>query len=221
MKKTAVILGVIAAVGGCMAAIFCLTVDDPRYRLMEFLSWGGYHRYDIFIVAASERHGIEPELIKAIIWRESRFHPHKVGTQGERGLMQVTEKAAEDWAKAERVATFLPTDLFDPKVNIDAGTWYISRALTHWASKDDPVPFALAEYNAGRGRVIRWVKDSGQGSAANVNDLHGAMDFPNTKSYILAITSRADFYRRHGEFRAYGTPPAGKSSVVRREGAIP
>lgn len=101
---------------------------------------------------------MNPALVKAVIWRETRFQPQMQGNHGERGLMQITEVAAADWVKAEKVETFVPTDLFDPKTNIEIGTWYLGRAMKHWAHKDDPIPFALSEYNAGRTRVKRWEK---------------------------------------------------------------
>ncbi len=50
-----------------------------------------------------------------------------------------------DWARVEKVPNFVPTDLFDPKVNIEVGTWYLKRALDHWAARMMPCRFALAE----------------------------------------------------------------------------
>jgi len=174
--------------------------DSGEYRLKEALAFGRYQNYDPLIRQASQRHGVPPELIKAVIWRESRFHPDKVGNHGERGLMQITENAAADWTKVEKIETFLPTDLFDPKVNIEAGTWYLKRALEHWAARDNAVPFALAEYNAGRTRVRRWVKESGRGEAAEAADMQTAMDFPATRRYIESIVARRDFYLEQAEF---------------------
>ncbi len=201
MKKVLLILGLLLA---CLlgAGIFLAASDDPYYRLQSLAARGRFGKYDATILQAARRNNVPPELIKAVVWRESRFHPDKVGTQGERGLMQITEGAAADWAKSEKIETFVPTDLFDPKTNIEAGTWYLAKALRHWSDKDNPIPFGLAEYNAGRTRVKRWVKDSGRGESSGVDDLHAAMDFPTTKSYIAAIVSRYDFYRKHGEFAA-------------------
>jgi len=200
MRKLAVVLAALLLVVAGGVGIFWMTAQDPRYTAHEILSFGAYRKFDDLILEASKRYGTQPELIKAVIWRESRFRPGMVGGQGERGLMQITERAAADWAKAEKIETFVPTDLFDPKVNIEAGTWYLTRAMSHWSAKDDPIPFALAEYNAGRGRVKRWVKDSGQGETANADDLQTAMDFPGTKNYIATITERLAFYRNRGEF---------------------
>ena len=162
MKKFVAASVALVALLGAAFCVYILTSEDPRYLLRETIFFWRYDRYDDLIRQASERYSVAPELIKAVIWRESQFQPRKVGSQGERGLMQITEKAAVDWARAEKIQTFVPTDLFDPKVNIEAGTWYLGRALKRWSSKDDPVPFALAEYNAGLTRVQRWVQGSGR-----------------------------------------------------------
>lgn len=206
MKKLLGALVVALAVLATAAGVYFLTSEDPKYLLRETIFAWRYRKYDDLIRQAAARYGIPPELIKAVIWRESQFQPHKVGAQGERGLMQITENAAIDWARAEKIQTFAVSDLFDPKVNIEAGTWYLNRALTHWSAKDNPMPFALAEYNAGRSRVRRWVQDSGMGDTAGAGDLQAAMDFPMTKSYIAAIIARYDFYKRRGEFTASPTP---------------
>jgi soluble lytic murein transglycosylase len=200
MKKFVAALVVLLGVLGAAFCVYIMTSEDPRYLLRETIFFWRYDRYDELISQAAERYGVAPELIKAVIWRESQFQPRKVGAQGERGLMQITENAATDWARAEKIQVFVPTDLFDPKVNIEAGTWYLSRALKRWSSKDDPVPFALAEYNAGLTRVQRWVQDSGMGETAGAGDLRAVMDFPTTKNYIAAISARYDYYKRRGEF---------------------
>ena len=205
MKKLLGALVVALAVLATAAGVYFLTSEDPKYLLRETIFAWRYRKYDDLIRQAAARYGVAPELIKAVIWRESQFQPHKVGAQGERGLMQITENAAVDWARAEKIQTFAASDLFDPKVNIEAGTWYLNRALTHWSAKDNPMPFALAEYNAGRSRVRRWVQDSGMGDTAGAGDLQAAMDFPMTKSYITAIIARYDFYKRRGEFAT--SPP--------------
>jgi peptidoglycan lytic transglycosylase len=206
MKKFLVALLVILAVLAPAVFVYIMTSEDPNYLLRETVFAWRYRKYDDLIRQAAVRYGVAPELIKAVIWRESQFRPHKVGAQGERGLMQITENAAIDWARAEKIQTFVASDLFDPKVNIEAGTWYLGRALTHWSSKDNPLPFALAEYNAGRSRVRRWVQDSGMGDTAGAGDLQAAMDFPTTKSYIATIIARYDFYKRRGEFASVSTP---------------
>ena len=139
--------------------------SDPGYRMQEILAFGRYAEHDGLIAEAAKKHGVDPLLIKSVIWRESRFYPTKVGTSGERGLMQVGEAAARDWAAAQKIEVFVYADLFDARTNIDAGTWYLSRALEHWKDRDYPVSFALAEYNAGRSRVEKWAANGANASA--------------------------------------------------------
>lgn len=189
---------IVAFVGGVVAFGF-----GPlrNYDVQEIVFRERFQRYDALILNAAQRHGVSPSLIKSVIWRESRFQPEMRGTSGERGLMQVTEIAAKDWVVSEKIEGFSAPDLFDPKTNIDVGTWYLARALKHWAHKDNPMPFALAEYNAGRTRVKRWERDSNKlKDAFKADDLRAVMDFPGTRQYIESIMHRYHQYRDRSEF---------------------
>lgn len=171
---------------------------DASYAVQEWVNRSRFAQYDALIVEAGQKHGVDPMLIKALVWRESKFRPEMTGTSGERGLMQVGEAAAQDWAKAQKMETFVPTDLFDPKVNLDAGVWYLAKAAEHWKTKNDPVPFTLAEYNAGRTRVDRWIKSTGKGEEVTAADLLAHIDFPTTKKYIDDIVARERVYQKRG-----------------------
>lgn len=180
--------------------IWLFAGHDGNYALQKRFFRARYDRYDEQIVQAAQRYGVSPSLVKAVIWRESRFHADMLGTHGETGLMQITGAAAQDWARAEKIETFATPDLLDPKTNIEVGTWYLAHALRRWSEKDNPIPFALAEYNAGRTRVVRWEKNSGLGGSFGAEDLHRMMDFPTTRSYIQSIVDRYLDFRRQGEF---------------------
>ncbi len=184
----------ILAAGTAVSLLLWLS-PDPMYEVREWMGGKRYWAYDEMIREFAKKRRLDPMLVKAIVWRESAFHPDKMGTSGERGLMQVGEGAASDWAKAEKIETFVPTDLFDVKTNIEVGTWYFAKALERWKSKEDPLPFALAEYNAGRGRVDRWIASTNMGEKATADDLMTALDFPTTRRYIEDITARYQFYQ--------------------------
>lgn len=194
-KRLAYILGGFALVLVLAAGIFLLVEKDPAYRMLEIASFGQYNAYDEEIAMVAARQGVDPLLVKAVIWQESRFQPDKSGAHGERGLMQVTEPAAQDWVDAEGIETFVPEDLFDPKTNIEVGTWYLGRALRHWSAQEDPLPFALGEYNAGRSRVNRW---SG-GKMISAEELRQAMDIASTRAYVAAVRQRYEYYRQRGD----------------------
>jgi soluble lytic murein transglycosylase len=174
------------------------TSPDPLYAFQEIIAFPRYHRYDVLIRQVGQKYSVDPMLIKAVIWRESAFRPDKVGSHGERGLMQIMPPAAADWARQNKRPTFVPADLFSPQVNIEAGTWYLKKGLQQYASKDDPITFALAEYNAGRSRVNKWVGDTNQGSSATAGDLRDSIPFPGTRGYVDAIIERYHYYQRQG-----------------------
>ncbi|MHA3772874.1 lytic transglycosylase domain-containing protein [Verrucomicrobiota bacterium sgz303538] len=200
MKQTVWTLILVLAVAAVAAATLRVGFShDPEYTVREWFNGSRFWNYDHEIDAVARRHGVDPMLVKAVVWRESGFHPDKVGTSGERGLMQVSEVAARDWVKAEKIETFAPTDLFDPKTNLDVGVWYLGRALERWKGKDDPVPFALAEYNAGKSRVDRWIAESKRGPQATSNDLLSTMDIVSTRRYVEDITARYRFYQKRGK----------------------
>lgn len=178
------------------------TAPDPEYKLQSWFAAGRFSAYDLMIADAARKHGLDPLLVKAMVWRESAFDPSKVGTSGERGLMQVGEAAAQDWAAAEKIETFVPTDLFDAKTNLDAGTWYFKKGLERWKQKANPVPFALADYNAGHRNVERWIAATNRGDDAVAENLLRAIDFPTTRKYIEDITDRQRFYRESAKARA-------------------
>src|SRR5438445_9290073 len=183
-----------------MAAAFAYVAvksGAPLYTFYEWLSPARFHRYDRLIRGlALERH-LEPMLVKAVVWRESRFDPKKRGTHGERGLMQVSERAANEWARETKIAGFDPDQLFDPKTNLEAGTWYLHRALQHWDHQTDPTAFALAEYNAGASRAQRWANND-IAAPLSQKTFRRNIDFPTTRNYVDSVIQRYEFYRRRG-----------------------
>lgn len=172
------------------------TSHDPVYTLKEWLGWSSYHRYDGLINEIALKDKIDPMLLKAVIWRESSFDPDMMGKEGERGLMQVSVAAAADWAAAQKTAPPAPDDLFDTRTNIEVGAWYLKRALQNHSTKDDPIPFALAEYNAGRQRVNQWLGDNG--TTMGAKEFRDKITIGSTRKYVDTIEGRYQFYKDRG-----------------------
>src|SRR6266699_1141949 len=166
-------------------AYLAVQSGDPVYTFYEWMSPARFHQYDRLIRSVATEHHLDPMLVKAVVWRESRFDPKKHGGAGERGLMQVSEKAANEWARENKVADFHVDQLFDPKTNLEAGTWYLHRAVEHWKLQSDPLPFALAEYNAGASRAQRWSRSGVTDSS--VQTFLKNVDFPGTRKYVESI----------------------------------
>jgi soluble lytic murein transglycosylase len=149
------------------------------------------NRYNRDIVAAARRYGVDPALVKAVVWRESRFDAGARGRAGEIGLMQIGELAAQEWADAERVPGFRHEQVLDPRTNLLAGTWYLARLLRRYSSADDSRPYGLADYNAGRSRVVLWKHGAG---ATNSAVFLTQIGFPGTRRYVEEILRRREQY---------------------------
>jgi len=149
------------------------------------------HAYDKIIAEAGREYEVDKKLIRAVIWRESHFNRRHVGQNREIGLMQVTQNAASDWAAATREPAPRRQDLFQPRVNIRAGTWYLHRAIQYWSAKPkaNPLPYALAEYNAGRSNALRWAERDQN----DPNVFWNAITYPSTRRYVRDILCN---YRR-------------------------
>ena len=154
------------------------------------------HRFDAIIWESGERHRVSPFLIKAIVRQESNFRPGVVGNAGEVGLMQVTTGAVRDWERKTGQRCPAPGMLFDPRVNIEIGSWYVAAALERWATHPDRDVLALAQYNAGIGNVLKWQAIAGSGDALE------RVRFPTTREYIRHVTD----YRETYEHEYHNTP---------------
>jgi soluble lytic murein transglycosylase len=187
-----ILCGLIALAAGF--GYLALRSGDALYSLYEWVSPARFQQYDPIVTSVAVEHRLDPMLVKAVVWRESRFDNQKYGTAGERGLMQVSAKAANEWARENKVENFKLDDLFQAKTNLEAGAWYLRRALDHWQTESDPLPFALAEYNAGASRAQRWV-GNGRISAS---EFLAKIDFPATRKYVQSILDRYAFYKKRG-----------------------
>lgn len=165
---------------------------------LAMLIWWSWRRstletsQDRPIRIAATRYQVDPALVKAIVWRESNFNPSARGRAQELGLMQIREEAAQEWADAERIETFDHAHCLDPQTNILAATFYLRKLLKRYRHTDDPVPFALADYNAGRANVLRWLSGA---AATNSGAFIVQIGFPGTREYVRAVMGRRERYR--------------------------
>ena len=163
-----------------------------------FLYWREHqpreNPFDPLIVSVARESGADPFLIRALISRESKFDPATHGSADERGLMQVTPLVGQMWAKANKIATFQPDDLYNPETNIRVGTWYLNRSLRLWNQTADPVPFALAEYNAGRSNALKWVDPA---APTDPNAFLQRISYPTTRKYVEVILEKRELYRKY------------------------
>ena len=137
---------------------------------------------DIIRQQAAEK-GLDPALIAAVIYAESRFSD-QTSKAGALGLMQITPRTAKGIEQLSGGTTFVISDLSDPEINISYGCFYLKHLLDHYGGNQVA---ALAAYNAGIGNVDSW-----GGSNLGVGDIQ----FPETRAYVEQVLEKRDEYAR-------------------------
>ena len=142
-------------------------VEDASVDLENFIPAdipsSGDRELDKIIYRAGLDYGVDPRLLHAVIWQESRYKPAAVSHAGARGMMQLMPATAK---------RFKCDDVADPSQNIKAGTKYLRWLLKRF---DGDVVLALAGYNAGEGSVDKH---------------NGVPPFNETQKYVRVITGR-------------------------------
>jgi soluble lytic murein transglycosylase len=147
-------------------------------------------RHDDIIRQQAADKDLDPALIAAVIYEESRFRD-QTSHAGARGLMQITPETADAIAKHSGGTRFQQEDLADPQINISYGSYYLRLLLDHYGGNET---LAIAAYNAGMGNVDRWVSEAG-----GVDGFESAehIPFPETRAYVENVTQRRDDYREN------------------------
>lgn len=105
------------------------------------------------IIGLCEERGIDPAIVMAMIWRESRFHADSVGDGGRSfGLMQI-----QPYWHSTRMEKLGCDDLLDPHQNVVVGIDYLAESIRRY---DGDVAKALVAYNQGsyKGTVTAYAK---------------------------------------------------------------
>lgn len=100
---------------------------------------------------AATEHGVDEELLKAVITVESGFNAKAVSPRGAVGLMQITPVTADRYANPAERRQSAATRLLDPRINVHTGARVLADLIRRFGSID----VALAAWNAGEGRVRR------------------------------------------------------------------
>jgi soluble lytic murein transglycosylase len=142
---------------------------------------------DIIRQQASEDH-IDPALIAAVIYAETKFDP-RTSSAGAEGLMQILPATALFLAHRSGATTFTTADLATPQVNIAYGSYYLRYLLDQYGGDET---LALAAYNGGEANVDRWVAAA---HAAGQRFSLAAITFPETRDYVAKVERVETEYR--------------------------
>ena len=142
-------------------------------------------QYQPFILEYSEKYGIEPSLVFAVIECESNFNEKAISPAGASGLMQLMPETF-DWILPSPIDGE-KRDVFSPQQNIEAGCKYLSYLLRRFKVTET----VLAAYNAGEGTVSLWLKTP-EYSADGINLKE--IPYSETRLYVGKVMRRAEFY---------------------------
>jgi soluble lytic murein transglycosylase len=140
-------------------------------------------RHDDIIRQQAADKQLDPALIAAVIYEESKFREDQRSSAGALGLMQITPRTAQLIARLSGGTQFVTGDLSNPEINISYGSYYLRHLLDRYNGNEVA---ALAAYNAGAGNVDRW------GGDALALD---AIGFPETRAYVEDVLSKRGDYR--------------------------
>jgi soluble lytic murein transglycosylase len=137
--------------------------------------------------------GLDPYIIAALIAQESTFDPKARSSANAWGLMQIVPSTGRRLARALKLGRFSTSMLTNPETNIRMGTLHFSQLVRQYGGAH----YALASYNAGESRVVRWKAERpGLDDDEFIDDI----PFPETQNYVKRILGTAEDYRRlYGE----------------------
>ncbi len=136
----------------------------------------------------STSRGLDPYMIAALIAQESTFDPKIRSSANAWGLMQLVPPTGRQLARTLGIPRFRTPMLTNPEINIRLGTLYFSRLVEQFGG----TYYALASYNAGENRVVRWrAERPGLDQDEFIDDI----PFPETQNYVKRILGTAEDYR--------------------------
>jgi len=169
-----------------LAAIVVVALLGGGFLLVEQTMPSWYARlrypleYEAIVVGHAKNYELDPALLAAVIYRESKFDADAESSSGAIGLMQLLPSTAKGIALRTGGTRFRVEDLYDPEINVRYGSFYLQRLMRKYGDER----LALAAYNAGQANVDEWLAH-GDGIA-----------FAETREYVERVLETRDVYER-------------------------
>jgi soluble lytic murein transglycosylase len=135
--------------------------------------------YGALVREQAREKDLDPALVAAVIYQESRFRSDARSSSGAVGLMQLRPETAQGIALRTGGTGFRVSDLTNPAINIRYGAWYLKNLFEKYRNER----LVLAAYNAGQGNVDRWL--------ANGQEI----EYAETRAYVAAVAHLKHVYR--------------------------
>ena len=172
-RRLTLLIGAVAALG---VAFSIVQLTQPAW----YLRFRYPLRYDEVVRGHARNYRLDPALLAAVIYQESKFHADARSSSGAIGLMQLLPDTALGIAARTGGTQFQIADLYKPELNVRYGAWYLHHLMQKYRNER----LALAAYNAGQLNVDRW-RRAGQD-----------IQFPETRAYVDKVERLKGIYRR-------------------------
>jgi soluble lytic murein transglycosylase len=171
----AAVAALVFVIAAATALVYLRNPDTPNFvqRLRYPLE------YRQIVRGHARNYDLEPALLAAVIYQESKFDAHAKSTSGAIGLMQLLPSTAQGIALHTGGTQFRTEDLWNPEINVRYGAFYLRRLL----NKYEDERLALAAYNAGQRRVDEWLAE-GKG-----------IEYAETRHYVRRVDELKQIYR--------------------------
>ena len=181
-RRLALLAGVLVVAG--VGALLLLPLGEKAVREVTLPL-----RHEDIIRQQAKDKGIDAALIAGVIYAESRFRD-QTSHAGAKGLMQLLPSTADDIAHKSGGTAFVQGDLANPQVNISYGSFYLRYLMRRYGGNE---VLAIAAYNAGDGRVDRWIFDARHRGERFDHARH--IPFPETRHYVEQVLEARGRYR--------------------------
>ncbi len=148
-----------------------LKKDRELRTKLTLATAGNPAEFEQLIKSCSEKYGVSPSLVKAVIHAESGYNPQAVSRKGASGLMQLMPETAKSLKVANR---------FNPKDNVEGGVKYLRFLLDTFRGD---IPLAVAAYNAGLNKVAKY---------------GGIPPYAETRTYVNRVLAYMKSYQESG-----------------------
>lgn len=156
-------------------------VTDAYFPIIDVLSKGDF--------------GLDPAVVMAVARQESEFNAGAVSPAGALGLMQLMPATAKEVSRKLNLSYAADKLTNDPRFNATLGSSYMAGLIENWSGN---LALAAAAYNAGEGRVRKWIKDWGDPRTGEIDpvDWIEMIPFSETRNYVQRVVEGVQVYRQ-------------------------
>ena len=166
MRRVVALVAVVSAAAAAFA--YVNSAQPPWYERLRYPL-----AYEQIVRGHARHYRLDPALLAAVIYQESKFRASARSHSGAIGLMQLQPSTAAGIAIRTGGTRFRVDDLYEPEINVRYGAWYLRHLLDKYGDERT----ALAAYNAGQENVDTWRRE-GKGIA-----------FAETRAYVTRSRS--------------------------------